>query len=286
MPKPFAVAGVILDLLFYPVLALYMIPYLKDADLKVERVFYLFFGLLLTANALVHFSALGFIENFAHRGLLLGLNTLLIIVIFMGGRVIPFFTESSIAKAQPKTKPWIEVGSHITAWLFLLTQFFFEGRPWIAAVGFSAALFHGLRLIGWQVPRVRRVPLIWVLHVAYFAIVAGFILSGLNALGFVPRPMAIHAFTVGGLGLMILGMIARVSLGHTGRRLHPSRRTVVAFYFLIAAALIRVGGALLSTEGQVWTVRVSGVFWILAFGIYLGVYFPILMAPRIDGREG
>jgi uncharacterized protein involved in response to NO len=281
---PLASAAV--DLSLYPAAACLLIPSLKDPDLKAERLFFILFALLFAGNLLVHLETTGQLVGYGRQGVALGLNTLLVMIVFMGGRVIPFFTESSVARAQPKTWGWIESMSHLTAALFLIVDFFAPYSAWGAAIALSAAGIHFLRLWGWQVRRIRRIPLLWVLHLAYLWLVIGFALSGLASLGMLQKSIAVHAFTVGCLGTMIYGMISRVSLGHTGRRLHPKAAVVVGYCLLLASALTRVLGPVVLPSSPAPVLIVSGGFWIGAFAIFLWVYSPMLLAPRVDGRPG
>jgi len=275
------IAAALVDLSFFPLLAFYLAPYLSDPELKVERVFLLFFALFFTGNLLVHLDSFGLVQNLARRGVLLGLNTVTLVIVFMGGRVIPFFTESTIAKAQPRTYPWIEILSHTSAWLFLITQFFSADTPFAASIAFSAAGIHFLRVLRWQVPRVKRIPLLWVLHLAYFWLVIGFLLSGLAGLQLLPFTVAIHAFTVGALGSMIYGMISRVSLGHTGRPLRPSPWIVTGYLLLNSAAAIRIIGPLVTPQSYLWAIALSGFLWITAFGLFAAIYWAMLITPRV-----
>jgi uncharacterized protein involved in response to NO len=166
------------DLGFYPLLGIYLYPYLKDPELKIERVFFLYFALFVVGNLLVHLEAFGVLHGFSARGIALGLNTIVLMIIFMGGRVIPFFTESSISKHQPKVFPALEILSHLSAWGFLIASFLSRVSIMCAVTSFAATGIHLIRLWGWQVPRVRKIPLIWVLHVSYLWLVFGFFLSG------------------------------------------------------------------------------------------------------------
>lgn len=276
----------LVDLSFCPVLGLCLIPYLKGSDMKIERIFFVYFALFFCGNLLVHLDALGLLQGMALRGLLLGLYTTMIMIIFMGGRVIPFFTESSISKSQPRSYAWIEVLSHVSAWGFLVSQFADANSFISAEVAFAAAVIHLIRLFGWQVRRVHKVPLIWVLHVAYLWIVVGFLLSGFVSLGVIAQGPAVHSFTIGALGGMTYGMMSRVSLGHTGRRLHPSAWIVVGYYLLNAAALIRVIGPLVAASFLKSVVIMSGFFWVVAYGIFLLIYVPMLFTSRADvGHE-
>ncbi len=276
----------IVDLAFFPVAAYLMVPYLKDPELKAEKLFFVFYGLLFAGNLLVHLETTGLMPGYGRRGIFLGLDVIIIVIVFMGGRVIPFFTESSVARAQPKTRNWVEIGSHASAALFLVTDLFLPSSWPAAAVAISAGAIHFLRLWGWQVRRIRRIPLIWVLHLAYLWLVIGFVLSGLAALDLFQKTMAVHAFTVGCLGMIIYGMITRVSLGHTGRRLHPRAAIVVGYYLLLFAAVVRVFVPAVLPRFYTAALLVSGSLWIAAFVLFLIVYSPMLLAPRSDGRPG
>jgi len=276
----------VIDLSFFPVLSFLMVPYLKDPDLRTERVFFLFFALFFTGNLLVHLQALGILQGYARSGVYLGLNTVVLVIIFMGGRVIPFFTESSVSRKQPKTWQGVELTSHVSAGLFLVADLFLPSSLPLAIIAFVAAGVHLVRLSGWYAPRIRRAPLIWVLHVGYLWLVIGFALSGLATLGLIAKTPALHAFTVGGLGVIIYGMISRVALGHTGRRLHPQALVVAGFYLLNFSAVFRVFGPIFLPNLYLWTLVMSAVLWIAAFFLYLLIYSPMLLAPRLDRRPG
>lgn len=276
----------LVDLSFLPMTGFLLWPYFKDAELKTERVFFLYFAMLMTGNALVHSESLSLTENTAIQGLSLGLHTIVLIILFIGGRVIPFFTESNISKSQPKTYPVIEISSHVSAWVFLLSQFFIRESALSGIIALIAGTMNFIRLIGWQVPRVRRVPIIWVLHVSYLWLVVGFFISGLASFGILPTSIAIHSFTVGGLGTIIYGMITRVSLGHTGRRLQPSIWIVGGYVLLNLTAIIRVFFPLLFPSFYLLAIQTSAILWILTFIIFLWVYAPMLLSPRPDKKVG
>jgi uncharacterized protein involved in response to NO len=281
----------LVDLAFFPCLAILLAPYLRSPEIDTERFFFLFFALFFAGNLLVHLEVLGWdpfrIEGGTARfGVRLGLDAAVLVTLFMGGRVIPFFTESTLARKQPRTNPWIERLAPASAAVFVVGDLFFRGSRFLAAAAFVAALVHGTRLGLWQVRRTRRVPLIWVLHLGYAWMVAGFALSGFAVFGRIPVSVSTHAFTVGGLGIVIYGMITRVSLGHTGRRLHPTAATVGGYGLLALAAAIRVFGPLVPgfPPRGVWLG--AGGAWSLAFLLFVAQYASILARPRADGRPG
>ncbi len=284
-PAPLPLIAVV-DLAFLPLVGVSLWPYLKDPELKAERILFVLIAALLAGNVMVHAELLGWTSETALRGVRLGVHAIVLVILFIGGRVIPFFTESSIAKAQPRTRPRVEWSSHGAAWAFVLAHLVAPTSPVTAALAFVAALGNLVRLAGWQVRRVRRIPLLWVLHASYLWLVVGFALSGLASLGVVATTYPLHAFTVGGIGAVIHGMISRVSLGHTGRRLHPSAWTVAGFVAIHLAGVTRVFAPLVHPPLQPAAIQASGALWIAAYGLFLAVYGPMLLAARVDGEPG
>ena len=95
-----------------------------------------------------------------------------------------------------------------------------------------------------------------------------------------------HALTYGAFATMILAVMTRASLGHTGRPLVVSRAIAVAYVVLTVGALLRVFGGAVLPDHYLLTLSASGLAWVIAFAIFVWVYAPILMAPRLDGRQG
>jgi len=155
----------------------------------------------------------------------------------------------------------------------------------MALVASLAVLINIARIAGWYVPRIWYVPLLWVLYVGYVWIILGFVLMALAAYTIVLPSLALHAFTVGGIGVLTLGMMARVSLGHTGRVLKASNAIALAFVLLNITALLRV---LLPITLPAWyplLVYVSSLGWLVTFALFIVVYAPMLVSARVDGQE-
>jgi uncharacterized protein involved in response to NO len=151
----------------------------------------------------------------------------------------------------------------------------------------AAALAHAVRLAQWDPLATRSAPILWVLHASYAWIPLG--LALLAASAFVPavhEAYVLHAFGIGAVGGMIIGMITRTARGHTGRPLVAGLPEVFAYGLVQAAALVRVvlGLALPALYGS--TLLLAALFWAVAFVLYLIVYLPILTRPRIDGKPG
>jgi uncharacterized protein involved in response to NO len=131
------------------------------------------------------------------------------------------------------------------------------------------------------------VPLLWILHLGYAWIALGFALLALSAAGLGSATgSSLHAFTAGSIGVLTLGMMARVALGHTGRMLEPAPLMTWAFVAVNLAALIRVGVPLFQPALYGAGMAVAGLAWMAAFGLFSAIYAPILLRPRVDGKPG
>jgi uncharacterized protein involved in response to NO len=242
---------------------------------------------LAAANLLVHLDVLGVAPGRANTGLYLGVDLIVLLIAIIGGRVIPFFTERALPGARPRVWAPVEaiaIGSVVAlALLGVLPPMPLLAAP-VAAI---AAAAHAARLWGWSDRGVLSVPLLWILHAGYAWLVVGFALEALSAAGLARPQIALHAYTAGAIGALTLGMMARVSLGHTGRILGAAPPMVAAFALVNVAALLRVFAAwALPDDWYVTAIVAAGLAWAAAFALFVAVYAPILVRPRADGLEG
>jgi uncharacterized protein involved in response to NO len=139
-----------------------------------------------------------------------------------------------------------------------------------------------VRLWRWQGMRAWREPLLLVLHAGYTFVPLGFLLGAISIL--FPRSLmgtaALHAWTVGAIGLMTLGVMTRATRGHTGRALTASVMTVAIYGSMLAAAVLRVAAGLFALA-YVSLLELSAFAWILAFSLFLIEYAPMLIGPRV-----
>ncbi len=274
------------DFLFFPALTVILaIPLLRSGQRR-NLFFIPLLGAFALANLFIHLERLRFAEGLARPGVFLALDLIILLIVIMGGRVIPFFTERALSGATPKRWPWVEWSSLGSVIALMVAELFLPDSILVAVLAGLAAASNGLRLIGWYTEKFWPVPLLWVLHLGYGWIIVGFCLKALGAVGLVSPQLTIHAFTVGGIGVLTLGMMARVSLGHTGRPLSASKPMALAFALINLAAVARGLAPIFFPEWLPLLVALSGGLWVLSFAIFLEVYTPILARPRIDGRPG
>jgi len=164
----------------------------------------------------------------------------------------------------------------------------FYDAPIITTI--SAALLvmiHCIRLYFWHQKGIWQRPLLWVLFSSYILIVSGFVFKILEAMQLTPMPVSTHAFALGGISLMTMGMMVRVSLGHTGRNVRqPPINPIWMFGLALTCALVRVVGPVALPSFYIQVITLSQILWILAFAIFVIQIVPMLFRPRVDGLEG
>ncbi|WP_394391385.1 NnrS family protein [Shewanella woodyi] len=205
-----------------------------------------------------------------------------LLVGIVGGRVIPFFTGRGADNAQVKATPILDkllpVVTIIGIGIFFTGHFI--ALPFTPAVVLiSAGIIHLIRLWHWDPLSTRKVPLLWSLQLAYLALGLGLVALGISYhIDLVRFADALHLITVGTIGGMILAMIARVSLGHTGRPLKPHPSLSIAFALMFIGTLVRFILPLLQMPIMAWDI--SAICWITAFSIFIWHYTHILMSAR------
>jgi len=275
----------VVDLAFLPLLALALARPLLQTAAKNNLLFLPLLAAMALANLLVHLEALG-VATTASRGNGLMLNLILLLMMIVGGRVIPFFTERAIPGAVARRSPWLEWLGFGALLSLTATELLWPRASLVAGLSLVLAVSQLLRLAGWHRRRVWSIPILWILYAGYAWLVAGLLLKGLGTAGLLAPNLAVHALTTGGIGVLTLGMMARVALGHSGRPLESARLTNLAFVLINLAAAARSLGPLLLPQWYLTWVHGAGGLWILGFAIFSLVYAPILLRPRADGRPG
>ena len=212
------------------------------------------------------------------------------LIAVMGGRVIPVFTARGTGQEKAPPSPWLERGALASLWLILLLWLLpdsWTNSLYMVPLYIVAAGLHLGRQLRWRPGTTLAQPLLWSLHLAYLFIPLGLLALAAHAAGLpLSLSLASHLLSAGCMGTMILGMIARVSLGHSGRALHVGRRITLAFALVILSAFMRVLLPLYWPSLALTGWNLSGWSWIAAYGLFVWVYTPILTRPRADGRPG
>lgn len=277
-----------LELAFFPALALSIGLSLVRVKQRRNYPVLAIILLLAVANLL---TLLGLSQNdhgLSRQGDQGALWLIAALISIVGGRVIPVFTRNGLGLTEPVTAPaWLEhllPAASVAVALLMFSGLTLTPTPWLATVFFILGAGHLLRLIRWYRPGIRRVPLLWSLHLAYaWLAIACLGMGGWHAGWPVSFSQATHLLAVGGMSAIILAMIARVSLGHTGRPLQAPPGVSLAFVLINLTVPLRVWLPEYHALAGLWLAAGA---WALAFGLFVLHYLPILSRPRADGGPG
>lgn len=282
MTDEFGVAtAAVIDGLFLPALlaicAREVVAGRKWKDLKVLG------GLLAlsVANGIFHVAVID--GSHVHMATRLAVTAYVVLVMIVGGRIIPSFTRNWLNKSGRTDFP-VAYNRYdtvaILGGLGALAAWTLQPQHLAtAALGLAAAGLHGIRLHRWRGWTTAPEKVLAVLHVAYAFVPLGLLAIGLSALGYLEERSVLHLLSVGGIACMMLAVMTRASLGHTGRPLKASHLTVAAYAALLLCALVRPLGEILP-EASAQIYAAAGLLWIVAFGLFCLEYAPILARKR------
>jgi uncharacterized protein involved in response to NO len=223
-------------------------------------------------------------------GQLLMADMALVLVGLIGGRIVPSFTLNALRKAgrpaEPAPLPGVDRAAIGALIVVVTVDLAAPGGVAAGLAAAAAAVLVALRLSRWYGLRTLRWPLVWVLHLGYLLVACALALKAVALLGGFPWAAAwLHLQLAGAIAMMILAVMTRATLGHTGRDLVASPMTVAAYVALLGAAVLRVFGGMVM-EDVLFTHVAAAALWLLAFALFLAAYGPMLAMPRRDGKPG
>ena len=237
-------------------------------------------SVLIAGNIVFHAEVL--LRGSADYGIRIGLAAILMLIALVGGRIVPSFTNNWLTRNNPGRLPIpfsrFDAATVGLSALALFAWIAAPAHPVAGAILIAAGALQLVRLARWAGDRTSGERLVLVLHVGYFFMPLGFLLTGASALwSAVPPSVGIHAWTAGAVGLMTLAVMTRASLGHTGQPLTATRGTQFIYACAVIAALTRMAAPFYATTVL---LHVSACAWVLAFGGFAVAYGPLLMARR------
>ncbi|WP_372623112.1 NnrS family protein [Falsiroseomonas sp.] len=223
-------------------------------------------------------------------GQMLMANMALLLVVLIGGRIVPSFTLNALRKtprpAEARPLPGVDRGAILAVAAVAAVDVAAPGGVPAGLVAVVAAALVALRLSRWHGQRTLRWPILWVLHLAYALIPLALAVKAVSLLtGAAWASAWLHLQLVGPVALMIVAVMTRATLGHTGRTLVAAPATVAAYVLLPAAALLRAFGGVPGEDALPGLVA-AAICWVAAFVLVLAVHAPMLLGPRPDGKAG
>lgn len=256
-------------------------PILKVKQWKNLGVLFktIFLGL---SNLCFYLGLSGAIEDGARIGLYSGLYLSVALTIEIADRIIPGFTERGVDKTVSLRRwPMLNKVSLFLFTLFWLLEIWWPNSLLPGLLALPLGTIYLLRLIGWYTHGIWKKPLLWILHVGFFFIALGFLLKFLALVLPLSPFIALHALALGGVGLIVLGMVARVSWAHSGRNVHAPPPTVFWCFLLLAISTVaRVLLPLVWPQIYCWWIGLAQVAWILAYLVLLTTYLPLWLSKK------
>jgi uncharacterized protein involved in response to NO len=279
-------AAAVIDWLFLPLAAWPLWRVMRQSANKRNYFLVALLALMALANGAFHAITLGWLAASPVAPIQAAILVIVLMEAAIGTRVIPMFTRNGAPGATPLVQPLLDrvslglLAASALAWVVAAPTWLFSPLA-LAAAGVVL-----LRLWRWQALRTRSVPLLWIMHLSYAWIAAGFVLLALARWQLVSASAGFHALAVGSTAGLILGMMTRTTLGHTGRPLIAGRAERAMFVLIQLSALARVLSALGWESPAGVVLLVSASCWAAAFGLYAAVYRPYLCGARADGKPG
>lgn len=280
----------IIELAFLPVLAIYVFRTLWRHKNYRNMVLVLVLGLLFLGNLCMHMGLHFNKVEWIQKGQLAGFDLIILLIAIIAGRIIPAFTGNWL-KGQGRNVtvhrwPILEGASLFVLAAICIADIISAPAQMMASLALLAMILHGVRLSAWQGLSTREEPLLWILHLAYLWLIITF---ALRASSFwvesVGSSVWQHAAGLGAIGTILLGVMTRVAMGHTGRELKLLRGGICIYMFISVSAVLRLLVALGVCDFR-FGVYSSAAFWLAAFGTFVFLYYRILSSPRADGKPG
>lgn len=282
---------ILLDLAFLPLVAVAMSSYVVRTKRWRNLIFIPVLILLTLANLGMHWGNLQGNYTMSLNSAYMAVWLIITLIIVIGGRVIPIFTTNSLRIHIRPMRQWTErlliASSLILCLVFALRALGirFPGSlatiPLILVAGFSM-----VRWISWHPFKAFKEPMIWGLHTSYLFIIAGTLMWASAEAKGIRVDSALHTITIGGMMAIILTMMSRVSLGHTGRLIRGLKGKSIVMAAIFTAALLRGIGLLIWPAGALVLYKLAMLLCIAAFAWFIFHYTHTLWTPRADNRPG
>jgi uncharacterized protein involved in response to NO len=234
-------------------------------------------AVLTAGNASFHLESLH--AGAATYGIRIGFAAVVLLIMLVGGRIVPSFTRNWLVRENPGRLPApfgrFDVVAVAVSGLALVAWVIAPDEAYTGTALLAAAALQAIRLVRWAGHRAIRDPLVLILHVGYVFVPLGFALLACAAEGGVPASAGLHAWAAGAVGVMTLAVMTRASLGHSGRALVATRATQAVYALAVVSALTRLCAAL-EPQWSAILLQVAASTWAAAFLGFALSYWQVL----------
>lgn len=159
--------------------------------------------------------------------------------------------------------------------------------PLAAIIALLLAVLLAGRLIYWKPQLAMQRLDIGIMYLGYLAVVMQLLIEFFRLFTHSASSvsLSIHVFTFGAMGLIIPAMLIRITQGHTGRKVTFDAIDKIALYFMILAFVFRILAPRINSAGYTVWIALAAACWFACFAILGWRYIPMLMQPRVDGKE-
>jgi uncharacterized protein involved in response to NO len=273
----------VVDWTYLPVLATVAAKSLLVKPAPRNLVFLALLGLLAVANAAVHLEWLGQHTDSASWGLALAILTVSLMMVIVGGRIVPAFTRNTLirngetASRLPVSHPRLETAAMASSAALVAVT---------GTIALLAGLANLLRLAFWRSAATLKEPILWSLHLGYGFIPLGYLaIASARLAGFMPETAAIHLLAVGAVGVLTLAVMSRAALGHTGRPLVVAPAMAVSYGAVALAAIVRAFGPQVPGSDYFLSIFLAGGLWMGGFALFVALYLPVFIGPKKSPNE-
>ena len=244
-------------------------------------------SLFLATDVVFWLGVAGWLPDGARLGVYGGLYVALGVVLYMGRRVIPFFTVRDVGyEVHMKVERWVDLGMAWLFPLFMLSELLLPQH--LVGAGLAGALLYlnSRRVMGWYTLGIWRRPLLWGLFASFIMVNLGFLMRALMPFTEVPELLPVHAFALGGVGIITVTLMARVTLAQAGRDVdRPPLYVPVIIGGMALAAVLRIFLPLAVPGGHDTWILVAGTIWIISFLLFTMAFAPMLLGRAPAERK-
>lgn len=271
----------IIDGLFLPLATIGIIAALVGSKNKRNYFLPVVLTVFSILNIISHLAVNGWIDFEERRVLLAAVLFVVFLMNVIGGRIIPNFTKGKYGHIEMTTPAVLLPLSALSIFALAMSFLVDAGQMIIGSIAAVAGLTTLLRSLSWKGWKVAHDPLLFILHLGYFWIPIGFLLIAYSSFtDLFPVSHAMHAFTIGAIGSLTLGVMSRASLGHSGLPLNNAPILTIIFISINLAAISRVILPIATQSTYITILNGAASLWILAYALFLVRFIPIFLQPK------